>query len=448
MDILKDDLHRLFLRYLIPSIGGAVVTTLYSFVDTIAIGQGVGPNGTAACAIFLGVFCIADFFALLCGIGGSVLMSKARGAGSTEKGNAYYTASVIYLLFVTVPVWAAVIIFQEPLYRMFGANEVLMPYALEYGTLLVYTFPVLVLPMFFASFIRNDGAPRFVLITTIIGAVINMVGDWLFVFPMNMGIFGASLATMLGSAAQVVLFVGYLFTKRCSLKFVRPYQIMPAVRKISANGFATAVASLATLVVTMIMNNQIMRYSGEAMLAVYGMIGIVAALFLHIYSGIGQAAQPIASSNYGAGESTRCWGVYRLGMITTFLFGGIFTIVCLAFPTEITRIFMKATPEVLEIAPYAVRVYALSFFGLGIATFVTLYLQSVMQPKMATFLSVLRGVVLNSILLYVLPLFLKADGIWWAIFATETITALIALVYMAKFKRKDGEAISKFYSSP
>lgn len=430
MDLLTDDLKKLFVRYLIPSIGGAIVTTLYSFVDTIAIGQGVGPNGTAACAIFLGIFCIADFFALLCGIGGSVLMSKARGEGSMEKGDAYYTASMLFLLFVTVPVWAAVVVFQEPLYRLFGANEVLMPYALEYGSLLVYTFPVLVLPMFLASFIRNDGAPRFVLVTTIVGAVINMAGDWLFVFPMNMGIFGASLATMLGSAAQVVLFTGYLLSRRSTLKFVRPYKIMQAVRKISANGFASGIAQLATLVVTLIMNNQIMRYSGESMLAVYGMIGIVAALFQHIYSGIGQAAQPIASSNYGAGQAVRYWGVYRLGMITTVIFGAIFTTVCLAFPKEITMIFMKTTPEVLEIAPYAVRVYALSFLGLGIATFVTFYLQSVMQPKMAAVLSVLRGIVINSALLYLFPLFFKADGIWWAIFAAETITAVIALAYM------------------
>ena len=136
MDLLNDNVKKLYWKFLVPSIGGAMVVSLYNFVDTIAIGQGVGPNGTAACAVFLPLFWIAEFIGLLCGIGGSVLMSEARGSGDEEKGNAYFTAALIFCALLTGIAWIASILWKEPLFRFFGADDVIMPYALKYGSLI------------------------------------------------------------------------------------------------------------------------------------------------------------------------------------------------------------------------------------------------------------------------------------------------------------------------
>lgn len=437
MDLLHSDIKRTFFQFFVPSIGGALVVTLYSFVDTIAIGQGVGPDGTAACAVLLPIFALATFVGVLCGVGGSVLMSRSKGAGDAEKGNAYYTASLLLVGVLTVLIWVGTYLFQEEIYRLFGADDTLLPYAMEYGTLIVLTMPSFVLTSFLANFLRNDGVPGFVMTATVIGAAVNIFGDWFFVFPLGMGMFGAALATALGSVLQVLIMAGYLFTKRCGLKLVKPYRLLPAWKKIFRNGFGTGFSEIAIILATFVANNQIMRYSDNAGLAMYGMLSTIAALFIHIYTGAGQAAQPIASVNYGAGQVRRYWAVYRLGLGTTLILGTAFTLLCLLLPEEITRLFIKVTPEVLAIASRTFRLYAVSFLPLGINIFLSVYLQSILRSKAAAVIAVFRGLLLNCALLYLLPLLWDADGIWLSFPAAEGIVAVLGLLYVFRIKNAE-----------
>jgi len=192
-------------------------------------------------------------------------------------------------------------------------------------------------------------------------------------------------------------------------------------------------------VVTYIINNQIMKYSGSAALAVYGLLCTIAALFLSIFEGIGQAAQPIVSANFGAQQKERYHIVAKIGMRTAVVFGVISFAVCALFPSEIIKLFMKVTPEVAEIAPHIIRVYTISFFPMAINMFAIGYLQSVTKATPATVISLLRGLILSSVLLYVLPLFMESDGIWWAVTIAEVLTATFAVVCMMPELRKKNE---------
>ncbi len=430
MDLLKGNIRKLFIKFLIPAISSAIAVAAYSLIDTIAIGQGVGADGTAACAILLPVFSIASFIGLLCGIGGCVLRSQAKGEGNEEKGNAYFTAATVLVGIITVIVWITGNLIQEDFYRLCGADEILMPYSLEYGSWIFACLPSFVLTTFLGAFIRTDGSPRFVMYCTLIGGVVNVVGDWLFVFPLKMGMAGAAIATVLGSAIQSILLIAFILCKKTSLKVVRPYKWLSAIKKIITVGFGSGIGSLSLIAISFIANNQIMKYCGAPALALYGVLGTVSALFLSIFSGVGQAAQPIVSENYGAGNLKRCWEAEGLGMKTSLLFGTIFTILCIVFPIQITGIFMKMTPEVAEITPYILRVYSLSFVPLAINTFAIYYLQSVAHSKMASVISLSRGLVLNGIFLYVFPAFMGRNGIWWAVFFTEALTTAISVLYL------------------
>ncbi len=432
MELLKDNPRKLFFKFLVPAISSAIAVAAYSFVDTIVIGQGVGPEGTAACAVVLPIFSIAHFLSLLCGIGGSVLMSKARGEGNNEKGDAYFTTSILFACIVTAVIWILGMIFQEPFYRLCGADDGLLPYAMEYGTWIFASFPTFVFVPFLGYFIRTDGSPKVVMYVTIIGGVINMIGDWLFVFPFDMGMAGAALATVLGSVVQTILLIGYVLLKKTDLKLAKPFEWLKAVRKIAAIGFGAGISQIAVIVVTFVINNQVMKYSGSSALAVYGMLSTIAALYLCIFEGIGQAAQPVVSANFGAKEHKRYMNVGKLGMRTAIIFGLICAAICILFPSQVTRIFMKVTPEVAEIAPYILRVYSISFLPLAINMFVMAYLQSVNKASAATTISLLRGITINVALLYVLPLIMQGDGIWWAITIAEGITAIVAIGFMIK----------------
>lgn len=430
MNLLNDDIQRLFFKFLIPSICGTIVVALYGFVDTIAMGQSAGPNGSAANAVIVPIFSMANFLGILCGIGTSVLMSRAKGAGKTEKANAYYTASLFFTGVIVTAVWVLLLLFRDPVYRILGASDILLPYVKDYGDLTIAVFPLYALLPYLSCMLRNDNNPGLVMTATLAGAVINIFGDWYFVFPLGMGIFGAALATALGAFVQVIIMASHFFTKKCTMKLERPHRIIPAVRNICINGFGASFSLLAMIVTTFIINNQIMRYAGEPELAVYGVLIVLSSLFSNIFTGIGQAVQPIASTNYGAGQTERCSRVYRLGLITAIICSALFTLLCISFPVEINMIFMKVTPEIVAAAGEVTFIYSLSFIPMAAAVYFTLYFQSVMKATAATVISVMRGIAASGVFLLVLPAIFGGDGIWWAVVCAESVTAISAMLYM------------------
>lgn len=432
MNLLKDDIRRLFYYFLVPAISSAVAVATYSLIDTIAIGQGVGPDGTAACSLVLPIFFIANFIALLCGIGGSVLRNRAGGEGNKEKGNAFFSASIVLVAVLTLIAWIGGWVFQEPFYRLCGADDVLLPYAMDYGSWIFATLPSFVLTTFLGCYIRSDGYPRFVLYATLIGGVINIIGDWLFVFPLNMGMEGAGIATALGSVVQAGLMAAFLLLKKTSFRLVKPYAWTLAFKKIVVTGFGSGIGALAVIAVSFIANNQIMKYAGSASLAVYGVLGTVSALFTSIFSGIGQAVQPIAATNFGAGNLNRSWKVGKLGIKNAVLFSTLFAGISIAIPVEVVSIFMKMTPEVEEVTPFIMRVFSLSYIPQAFCMFAVYFLQAVQSPKMATIISLLRGILLNGGFLMIFPLFLGGKGVWWAILSAEVVTMTVAAIYLLK----------------
>lgn len=443
MDLLRDRIGALYARFLWPSLFAAMVTTIYSFVDTIAIGKGVGPEGAAAAAIITPIFGAAPLFGFLCGIGGSVRLGKARGAGQEEKARAYYTASLVMVLAMTAVIWPLAILFEEELFTLFGASRALMPLVLEYGDWIVWTFPAFVLSAYFTCMIRCDGAPGYVMGAVAAGGVFNVFGDWFLVFPMGMGMAGAAIATAGGTVIQLAILLCYLLRKRCGLKLALPWKLSKAVFKSVSAGFSASVLEFAFIVLTCILNNQIMRYGGEVALSVFGVVLTCSGMFQHIYTGVGQAIQPIAANNYGAGRMDRILRLRRLSLATVVGMGIGFAAVGLLFPTQIIRFFMDATPEVLEAAPGIVRVYFLSFLFMGVNIWATSYFQAVMRTAASAVLTILRGLVVSSILLCLLPLWMDLAGVWWAMVLTEGLVAGVTVFCLRRTDRTMGEEQSR-----
>lgn len=436
MDFLTGDIKQLFRKYLIASATSAMVTSIYSTVDTIAVGQSEGALGSAAMAVIMPLFGVLIFLGVLCGIGGSVLMNNAKGEGREEKGNAYFTASLLLMGVLTVILWIIFIFFHEPIFRVFGANDEIMPKVMEYGRWVVWSFPVFILPGFISSFIRNDGAPGRTMAAVIIGGCINILGDWLFVFPMGMGMAGAAMATVLGTLVQLIIMLSHFFTKQCHLRFVMPYKVGKAIRKILSLGFGTSVIDLGTVILAIIMNNQILRYGDTTALAVYGVVSTVSSMFQCLFVGVGQGIQPIVSANCGAGLTDRIKNTWKLGLSTAVIMGIVFTAIGLLFPTQIVRLFVAATPEVIAAAPGIIRPYFLMNLFLGINVVSTYYLQSTMHSNMSMVIALLRSAVISGLLLIVLPIFLDILGVWLAMPIAELIVTVIALWYIYK-RNKD-----------
>lgn len=435
MDLLKSPIQKLYRNFLVPSLLSAVVTSIYSFVDMIAIGRGVGPEGTAAISIATPILGIISFFGILCGVGGSVYLGKARGEGATEKSNAYFSASLFLAVVVTIFAWVGFIVFSTPIYQFFGATENLMPYVQEYTNCIVWTMPFFILSAYLTNIVRSDGAPNKTMKAVIIGGVFNIFGDWFFVFPMGWGMFGAALATVLGMIIQFVILCSHFCSKKCGLRIVKPLRPLRAFRNILLTGFSSSVVSISLSILTVILNKQVVRYGGETALAVFGVVVTFLLLFQSLFAGVGQAIQPIVSTNFGAGFEQRIRQVDKLSLVTAFFMGAVFTLIGEVFPLQTIRLFIDATPEILEITPKIFRIYFLSFLLMGVNIQSIYYFQSILKAKLATILALLRGLLFSGILVYLLPLLWGLDGVWWAMGIAEFLVAILLIPLRCSHKK-------------
>lgn len=432
MDFIKGDLKRLYRKYLASSMASAMVISIYSFVDTIAVGQSEGPVGTAAMAVISPLYGLLVFLGILCGVGGSVLYGNARGEGKHEKANAMFTAASILMLGLILLAWLAMALFHEPVFTFFGANAELMPKVMEYAQWLIWFLPFFILPTFLSSFLRNDGAPGLAMAAVVIGGCLNVFGDWFFCFPMQMGMSGAALATVIGTAVQVIIMCGHFFSRKCTLRFVKPRRLLPAFRRTLSIGFGSSALELGTVVLMIITNNQIMRYGDANALSVYGVVATIHSLFQALFGGVGQAIQPIVSANCGAGETARTKRIWKMSLATVAVLGVVFTGIGELFPKQIVTLFIDATPAVVAAAPGIFRLFFPLFLFLGINVLTTYYLQSIMREKTSMAIALLRGVVVSGLLLFILPLFLELSGVWIAMPASELIVAAFSLIYIRR----------------
>lgn len=401
--------------------------SMYSLVDMVVVGQYEGSLGTAALA------CIAPFWAFFCclsvlfGNGGAVLFSIAKGKGDQKDSCLAFTVSFILICIVTAMVWGAIFFFDEPLLRICGANDAIMPLALRYMKWLKLGIPLWPLGYFLAMFVRNDGSPTLVGIATACGGIFNIFGDFFLTFTCDLGMEGAAIATVGGQAIVFVIQLAHFFGPRNTVAFVKLRTLLSLSRSIISIGFSSFLCSVGMGVLVILFNNQIMRHLGSNELAVYGVASNLFTLLQTFSYGIGNAAQPIVGENLGAGQWRRIEQTKRLGSIVAFVIGGTAMLICLAFPTQIVCMYMKAAPEILAMAPSILRQYFICFLFIPFNVFTTYYLQAVKQVKASVLVSVLHGFLLSGSLAYIFPLLFGADSIWLVMPCAECITTLLAL---------------------
>ena len=283
MDFLQTDTKKLYFKFLFPSKMSAMVTSIYFFVDAIAVGQSEGALGTAAMAVTSPTYGVMAFLAVICGGGGSVMMSMAKGKGEEEKGNACFTTAVVLMSILAVILWVVFSLFREQIFTLFGANAEVMPTTVEYGKWVIWFLPVFLFTPFMGAFIRNDGAPGLVMIAVVVGGSVNVFGDWFLVFPMKMGMTGAAVASVIGTGVQCVILASHFFRKACGLKLVRPRNYVRGFRKIFQIGIGASALDLGAVTIGMMMNNQILRHGGTTELAIFGVMSTLMSLFFALF---------------------------------------------------------------------------------------------------------------------------------------------------------------------
>ena len=436
MDFLDGKIKPMYFKYLSAAFGSAMITSVYSIVDTAMVGQYHGPEGTAALAVVAPVWNIIYSLGLLMGIGGSVIFSMRRGLEKNDGSeNQYFTAAVIGAILLSVLAWIGVIVFEDPILTFFGADESLLVLAQRYMRPIKYVFPFFLFNQMLAAFLRNDNSPALATFGVLAGGIFNVFGDYFFVFTCDMGIYGAGLATAIGSSISFVVMMTHFFSRRNTLRLMKPEGLLGKLREISVTGFSTFFIDVAMGILTVLFNRQIMKYLGANALAIYGPIIQVSTFVQCCAYSVGQASQPIISTNFGAGKGARIKETLRLALWTTVFFGVFWTALSMLCPNVYIRIFMAPTPEILAMAPAIIRTYALSFLLLPFNIFSTYYFQAIMKPRAAFIVSVARGLVISGILILLLPILTGADSLWFAMPVTELLVTVYAVVAIRKYTK-------------
>ncbi len=322
MDLQKDNLKKLYLRFLIPSLGSAMVMSIYTLTDAIVIGKGVGADALAALSITTPLLCILMSMGILFGVGGSVQMNVHRGTGNYEKANRFFTLSFIALFMIAMLLWLIYEFGISTLLQLMGANETLYPYALAYMKYINGFLPIAVFSNYIAIFVRADEDPNRAMAGVLLGGIVNIILDIVFVFPMHMGIGGAALASAIGMVIQVLVGVTHFFSNKNKLRLICPKHVISSVLQIIANGIPSFFNEFANGFIVLLFNIQILKYCGESALSVYSVISNCVILFNSLLTGVGQAIQPIVANNYGAIDilpRLKSWDSFYFLSITTVI---------------------------------------------------------------------------------------------------------------------------------
>ncbi len=437
MNIIRDNVKKLFLRFLFPSFGSAIIASVYSLVDLAMVGQYQGSEGTAALAAVAPLWNVVYSIGLWGGIGGSVLYSEAKGRGCDKKErNQFFTTSLIITLVLLLAFCGAFIFFKAQIFTFFGASEDLLPLCEEYVLPILFVLPTFGINQFLASFLRNDDDPNLAMGAVLGGGVFNVVGDYVFVFVFNLGMFGAGLATAIGSVLTLLLMLIHFLKKKNTLGvsfergfFLRSWRIL-------RSGFSSFFVDFAMGVVTVFFNQQVMKHLGADALSVYGVILNVNTFVQCCAYGVGQAAQPIISANFGAKEGGRVKLTLRYCLVAVAIISTIWGVFSLCFPNLYLRLFVSNAEDLFAISEVAVRLYAVGFFVLPFNVFSTYYFQSILKSGTAFLVSMLRGFVLSVAFIFLIPYLFGANALWLALPCAEIVTMVLAVVMMVIYTKR------------
>ncbi len=428
----EEKIPKLLLRFSIPTIAGMLVNAIYNVVDRIFIGNSVGSLGIAGITIGFPIMLITMAFAMLVGLGATSLISIKLGERNEKEAELILGNGIVLLILVSVLISGVGLLFLDPLLKLFGASEEVLPYAREYIQIILLGTVFMSTGFGMSNFIRAEGKPVISMYTMLIGAILNIILNPIFIFGFGWGIKGAALATVLSRTVSTVWVVYYFLSARSYLKIqVKNFNLqMPYVWKILAIGSAPFAMQLSNSLLNVIMNKRLSDYGGDVAVAGIGVIMSVAVLMLMPVIGINQGAQPIIGYNYGAGQFKRVKDTLKLAIGAATLIVCVGFVIIQLFPQQIIYLFNREDQALLQFGTHALRIFLLFLPVIGFQIVGANYFQAVGKPRQAMFLSLSRQVLVLIPLILILPNFYGLDGILYAAPVSDLTSAILTGVFL------------------
>lgn len=440
----------LLVRFAVPSIIAMLVSSLYNIVDQFFIGRSVGMLGNAATNVAFPLTITCTALSLLCGIGGAANFNLCMGRKQIDKAKRFAGGAIGMMLILGVVLCVGVRVFLKPLMLAFGATDQVLEYALTYTGITSLGFPFLIVTTGGSNLIRADGSPKFSMICTLTGAILNTILDPLFIFGFDMGIAGAAYATILGQIVSGMMVLWYL--ARFKTVQIPKKALLPSAAvwgAILSLGIAPFFNQLAMMVVQIVMNNTLTYYGGQSVygsdipLACAGIISKVGMIFFALVIGISQGIQPIISFNYGAQNGLRVKETYKKAVTAAILISTCAFLLFQIFPRQIIGIFGSGSEAYFHFAERFFRIYMFFTFINGIQPITANTFTAIGKAKKGLFISLTRQIIFLLPLLLILPVFMGIEGIMYAAPVADGIAAGLSIWFI----RREFELLSQLDGS-
>ena len=440
-----EKIGRLLKQYALPAIIAQTASSLYNMVDSIFIGQGVGPLAISGLAVTFPLMNLSTAFGTLVGAGAATMLSVLLGqknykAANKVLGNVVSLNVIIGLLFMAVS-----LIFIDPILYFFGASENTLPYAKEYMTIILIGNVITHLYFGLNAAMRSSGFPKKAMLLTIFTVVFNTILDPIFIFVFDLGIAGAAWATVLAQTVAMILVMAHFSNRNRAFHFEKGiFKLDLRVAKDSlVIGMGPFLMNAAACLVTLFINQQLRDYSGDLGIGAYGICNRFIFMFIMICMGLNQGMQPIAGYNYGARQYSRVKEVFRL----TAIFATIVTTLCFSIGMFIPRLaagIFTHDEALLDMASEGMKILTLGFPIVGYQMIGTNFFQSLGMVKKSVILSLSRQILFLLPLLYALPLWHGAKGVWMSFPVSDVLSAILTALLLRRLfgkfnKLKDGD---------
>lgn len=428
-------------KYLSPAVGSLCVTYLYNIVDGIFVGQGVGDIALGAVNIAVPFVTFVVALAAMFPMGGATIVAIRKGRGDEEGANHAFMSS--FIMTVAMSLFLMIIGMALPRQIAFicGAKSEEM---LSLSTDYIFYYTLFSIPMLLSNcmsvFVRNDGSPSLAFWGMLSGAGANIFLDWLFIFPLKMGIIGAAIASGLGQVVSFLVLMCHFFFKKGNLRIKKFKFTTQLSWKICKRGVPEAVTQMNTPVTALCFNLVLGKLMGDIGISAFSVLSFIYSLANAMLSGVAQGLQPLWGNAYGKGEEKEIKFYTRAGIGINIILSVLIYGLLILFDVPVIKIFNSET-QLVEIASKALPFFALSFIPMALnLIFSSLYL-STTRTWQSNAVAICRGIVLKAIAIFCMPLMFGTNAVWWAPFAAEILTLIVAVIlYKTKAKQFNNTA--------
>jgi len=440
IDLENKRIGPLLAKLAIPTTIGMLVNSLYNIVDTIFIGKGVGTLAIAAIGIVFPIQMIIMSLAQLIGLGSASMISRSLGkkdygrAGLTI-GNSFIAITILGIVFSVV-----IFIFMNPILRLFGATENILPYARDYLSIVAFGFVYFPFLVSTNNLIRAEGDAKNSMLILLLATISNIILDPIFIFVFKLGIRGAAYATIIAQFIGFIYAIQYYLRRKNSIAIKIHYFKLrfSVIKEMVSLGFASFIRQVSASFLIILVNNSLRAYGGDIAIATYSIVNKIVMFVTMPLFGIVAGVQPMIGYNYGAMKMNRVKEALKVSVLSTVAIGLFFSILFLVFPTPIISVFSN-DPELIASGAFPLRMIILLFTLIGFQIIGAGFFQSIGKARPSIILSLTRQVLFLLPLILLLPLLWGENGIWIAF----PIADLLAIITTGIFLYKELKKINK-----